>query len=117
MVETTAIPITMFEFVMEALEAGKPKEERTFHVYLAQLNYPSIGKLYEDADKDGDGKLDVQEVRKCLLSQRLTTTDRAMKFAMERADLNFDGTLSMKEFQIMTLKQIYPHWEKQVRST
>ena len=85
LIETTAIPIAMYEFVMGALEAGKPKP--SFHEYLAQLNYPSISKLYEDADKDGDGKLDLQEVRECLMSQRLTTTDRAMKFAMERNKL------------------------------
>ena len=91
----------------------KPKDELTFDNWCQAtfnkqqtLTKERMFAAYKLLDRDGDGRVDFDEIRHMFSLQGYTFSDENFKRFITEVDLDGDGVISYDEFEYMIQKMI-----------
>jgi hypothetical protein len=74
------------------------------HTKELPTSISTLEEIFKRVDANGNGTLDLEETKACLIELNLYSNDRDVQILFEALDMDGDGTLSLEEFLELTKK-------------
>jgi hypothetical protein len=74
------------------------------HTKKLPTSVSELEEMFQRVDADGNGTLDLEEAKACLIELNLYSNDRDVEILFEALDVDRSGTLSLEEFLDLTKK-------------